>query len=67
MSYVVDILDSEARARQKQLSRERDELRLASGAVSRDDLRKENGFFSALDLPRFKIAAIGGRPLGVVR
>jgi hypothetical protein len=43
------------RAVQKQSARERDDMRLRNGEVSRDDLHREVGFFSALDLSRSKI------------
>ena len=45
------------RAQEKQLSRERDEHDLASGAKSRDQLRAENGHFSRLSIrPNFGAA-----------
>jgi len=56
-------LDQEERARQKQASRNRDQARLAAGEIDSEGLRKENGFFSSLDLKGFRIAAIGGKPL----
>jgi hypothetical protein len=64
MPYAIGVLDSGKRARDKQASRERDNARLSSGEVSQNELRQENGFFSSLPLHRFRIAAIGGRPLG---
>lgn len=33
------------RQREKQISRENDEKRLASGEIDRNDLRRENGLF----------------------
>jgi hypothetical protein len=41
-----------ARAREKQIAREQDDARLRSGSASRDDIQRENGFFSKLDLSR---------------
>jgi hypothetical protein len=41
-----------ARARQKQIAREQDDARLRSGQVSRDDMQRENGFFSKLSISR---------------
>lgn len=63
MSDQILELDVEERARQKQASRERDLARLRNGEVSPAELAHENNFFAALDLPSFKIVAIGGRPL----
>lgn len=57
------MLDESQRAKQKRLSRARDEVHLKSGEVSLDQLKQENGFFSALPIKRFKIAAIGNKPL----
>lgn len=50
--------DAAERAREKQESRERDEQALASGEKSREQLRRENGFFSAL---RFRIDLAGAK------
>jgi hypothetical protein len=61
MSYQVAYLDNRNRVLEKQESRDRDAARLASGAVSAVDLRRENSFFSALPLHRFKMVAIGGK------
>jgi len=63
MAYRVLELNVEERARQKQASRERDLARLRNGEVSPAELAHENNFFAALDLPRFKIVSISGRPL----
>lgn len=41
-----DRFDFEARAAEKQASRDADEAALASGEKSRDDLRRENGAFA---------------------
>lgn len=40
--------DPEARAAEKQASREADEAAVASGARRREDLRRENGAFALL-------------------
>jgi hypothetical protein len=66
-SFDVVILDSEKRAREKQASREHDEFRLRSGMVSREDLHRENSFFSSLPIHKFRIVAIGGRPIEKLR
>lgn len=66
-SFAIGVLDSKKRARDKQASRERDRLRLNSGLVDREGLRRENGFFSSLPLHEFRIASIGGRPLCKLR
>nr|MBK7070634.1 hypothetical protein [Deltaproteobacteria bacterium] len=41
-----DHFDPKTRAAEKQASRDEDEAALASGAKSRDDLRRENGAFA---------------------
>lgn len=41
-----ETFDPKERAREKQLSREQDERDLASGAKTREQLRRENGFFA---------------------
>lgn len=66
-SYAIAALDSERRAREKQASRDQDQSRLRSGAVRADELRRENGFYSSLPLKSFRIASIGGRPVGASR
>jgi len=63
MSFKVFPLDANERARQKQASRDRDLARLKAGEINPAELAHENNFFAALDLPSFKIVAIGGRPL----
>lgn len=55
--------DQSPRAKQKQLSRERDEMRLKSGEISPEQLKRDNSFFLSVPIKRFKIAAIGGKPL----
>ena len=57
------MLDDSQRAKQKRLSRARDELRLKSGEISLDQLKYDNSFFTALPIKRFKIVAIGNKPL----
>lgn len=39
-----------ARARQKQLAREQDEQDLKSGKITKEELKKQNGFFSSLNI-----------------
>lgn len=51
------------RAEGKHANRDHDEYLLDHKLINRDDLRKINGFFSALPLNQFYISAIGGRPL----
>lgn len=58
-----DISDQDERAKQKQLSRDRDAACLEGGEVSLDQLKHENDFFSAVPIKRFKIVAIGGKRL----
>lgn len=55
------------RAAEKQASREEDAARLARGEISPAQLRAENNFFGSLDMQRFRIVAIGGRPVHVNR
>ena len=43
------------RLQQKQIARETDDKRLQNGEVSRDVLRREVGFFSALDVSKSTI------------
>ncbi len=66
-AYQVGVLDSDARAREKQASRDRDAARLASGEIDRDSLRRKNGFFSSLEIKNFKIVSVGGRSLADAR
>ncbi len=60
-------LDSQKRARDKQADRRRDASRLSKGAVSQEQLSRENGFFSPLPLHAFRIVAIGGRSIDKLR
>lgn len=55
--------DRLSRGQQKQLSRDRDAMLLQSGRVSADEMRQRNSFFSALPLKRYKVSAIGGKPV----
>lgn len=43
------------RAREKQAAREQDEKDLREGKVTREELRKRNGFFSSLDLRNARV------------
>jgi hypothetical protein len=61
--YQIRQLDSAKRAREKQASRDQDRVRLERGDISPEALNRENGFFSALPLHKFRIAAIGGVPI----
>jgi hypothetical protein len=45
----------EDRRREKELSREQDELRLARGEVQPSKVRDKNGFFSVLDRSMAKL------------
>jgi hypothetical protein len=65
MSYKIEKLDQAERARQKQARRDRDHARLEVGEISPAELNRENGFFSALPLGKFKIVSIGKRPFGL--
>lgn len=49
-SRMTDTFDPVERAREKQASRERDELDLKEGRVTREELSRRNGFFSSLDV-----------------
>lgn len=51
------------RAHDKQLSRDDDAARLASGEISAVALRRENGVGSHLPLSRYQMVAIGGRSI----
>ncbi len=50
MKPVAEKLDVEKRRQEKQASREADARALASGEKSREQLRRENGVFSGLNL-----------------
>lgn len=62
MSVEVDRLNSSQRAQEKHLSRLRDEKRLRSGEVSREQLWRENSMFHGFDVARAKIVSSRGRP-----
>jgi hypothetical protein len=53
-------LDPAERAREKRNSREADARDLASGAKSRDELRRENGVFA---FPKVRVSLRGAKPL----
>lgn len=53
-----------SRAQQKQLSRDRDAMLLQSGQITEAELKRRNSFFGALPIKRFKIVAIGRKPVG---
>ena len=57
------MLDDGLRAKQKRLSRARDEMRLKSGEISPDQLKHDNSFFNALPIKRFNMISIGNKPL----
>ncbi|MGI0524003.1 hypothetical protein [Rhizobium giardinii] len=63
MSYKIMKLDQKARAEAKRASRDEDERRLAAGEITKQELRRENSFFGALDMSKFRIVAIGGKPV----
>jgi len=67
MPFQVGSFDHQARAREKQASRESDAARLRAGEISRQELRGENGFASSLPVSGFRIAAVGRRPLAQAR
>lgn len=52
--------DPEERAREKQRSREEDARAVASGAKSRDELRRENGRFA---FRKVRVSLRGSKPL----
>jgi hypothetical protein len=55
--------DSDAHAEEKQVSREEEDASLANGSISVENLKAQNGFFSALPLHRFVVAAVGDEPV----
>ncbi len=63
MVYKVFKLHSHKRAAVKQASRDEDARRIASGEISDRELKRENAFFGSLDKSKFKMVAIGGKPL----
>lgn len=67
MSHRPERLDQAQRAREKQESRDRDAARLASGEIDREQLKRENDFFAAVDFSEWRIVAIGGVPIRDLR
>lgn len=63
MPFEIGVLNGQDRVAQKEQSRAADLMRLAAGEISRDDLMRQNGFFSSLPIHSFRIVAIGGRPV----
>ena len=52
MAYEVGSFDPKERIREKQASRDSDELMLGSGQISPAQLRQQNSFFAGFDLPQ---------------
>jgi hypothetical protein len=63
LSFKVSKLDGAARSASKEASRDWDERRVSAGEVSPAALRRENSFFASLDFSKFKMVAIGGKPI----
>lgn len=63
MSYKVSFVDPVERAAAKQRSRDDDARRLAAGEIKKQELRKENSFFGALDVSKLRMLSIGGKPV----
>lgn len=63
MKYAVAKLDGFERSVAKQASRDSDARRVASGEISKKQLKQENSFFGSLSMSRFKMVAIGGRSI----
>ena len=59
--------DSKARREDKARSRQADAEALGSGRVLPAQMAADNGIFAALDMSRFRIAAIGSREVARVR
>jgi hypothetical protein len=55
MGFAQSVYDPLWRKRDKEASRARDEGRLLSGAISRQDMNRENGFLSSLKIVRVDI------------
>lgn len=66
-SMMVRMFDIRNRAVQKQEARDLDRVRLEHGEISRADLRRENDFFAEVDFSRFRIVAVGNRPIEQIR
>lgn len=62
MSPKIGTFDPEERRKEKARSRADDDRRLRAGEVSRDELRRENGFFSALDVANATLGRKDVRP-----
>ena len=62
MAYQVGYFDPEERSREKWASRDEDSRRLRDGEVSREQLRRENGLFSAFDVKQASIGRKNIRP-----
>jgi hypothetical protein len=63
MAYEVSQFNPAKRAAAKQASRDEDARKLASGEISKEALRRRNGFFSGLDKSKFRMVAIGNMPI----
>ena len=67
MGYKISSFDPDKRAAAKQAARDEDTRRLAAGEISKEELRRRNGFFSALfegdNTGRWEMAAIGGKDI----
>ena len=61
MSDKIEVLEGSSRASEKQASRDKDAARLASGSVSRQELKRENSFFAALPLKNFRVRSVGAK------
>jgi hypothetical protein len=61
--YRIGVLDQAKRQRDKQLARDRDAAALKRGEISHEELARRNGFFSAFDLSKASIVAIGARDI----
>lgn len=65
-AYKVEYLDVLGRAIEKNLSREFDQFYIERGLASEEKIAIKNDFFASLDLSRFRISSIGGRPVHAV-
>lgn len=63
VSLRIEKLDGVDRAKAKKVSRDEDERRLAAGEVTALQLKLENSFFGSLSNGKWKMVAIGGRPI----
>jgi|GEM_PF-1505458 hypothetical protein len=62
MAKEIGYYDPEERSREKEAARLRDESRLKSGAVSPDELHRENSLIASLDLSKARIVRRKSRP-----